>query len=139
MIEVCNDEVVVMLQRTEACAKCKACTAGFSKEEMIIRAKNICGATEKQWVSIELEHSNFLTAVLIMYGIPLVALMTGLLSGYYFADQIGISDSALIGFILGIVLMCLSYLWIRSKEDKWKDKKFIPIATEIVTNTSLSQ
>ena len=60
---------VIKLKRQEACAKCRACVAGMSEQEMIMEAENACNAQVGDWVELELVGNSFLEAVLIMYGI----------------------------------------------------------------------
>lgn len=131
VIELNNESVTVILERKEACAKCRACSAGMSKTEMIIKAVNCCDAKIDDNVEIVLEEANFIQAVLIMYGIPFVALLAGVFLGYYGSIQLGFSNNDIIGFSIGIVFVIISYLWIRSKEEYWKSKNFIPKAIKL--------
>ncbi|MCT4687608.1 SoxR reducing system RseC family protein [Vallitalea sp.] len=124
--------VTVKLERREACAKCRACTAGFETKDMIIEAENICDAKEGDEVEISLEQSNFLKAVLIMYTVPLIFLFVGLGVGYLISYALHLQSVEIIAVIFGFVLLAISYLIIRSNEDKWRDKKFRPVANNIV-------
>lgn len=126
-------KVTVILERVEACAKCRACTAGFSKDEMKIIATNLCGADINDYVNIELESKNFLIAIGVMYGFPLITLVIGFFVGEIFSKNLGFaSNSEIIGFFTGFIFMGLTYLYIKSIEYKFNSKDFIPIATEIV-------
>jgi len=131
VVEIDNNSVVVKLERQEACAKCRACTAGLSKTEMIIKAINCCNAKIDDNVEIVIEESNFIQAVLIMYGIPFVSLMIGIFIGYYGSLKLGMQNNDIIGFCFGILLVIISYLWIKSKENYWKSKNFVPKAIKI--------
>lgn len=124
--------VTVKLERREACAKCRACTAGFETKDMIIEAENICHAQEGDQVEISLEQSNFLKAVLIMYTIPLISLLSGLGVGYLISYELGLKSTELIAVICGFALLAVSYIIIKNNEDKWRDKKFRPVAINIV-------
>lgn len=131
VIEVIDDKVVVQMTRTEACAKCRACTVGFTSEEMLITAKNYCGAKQNDKVNVELESADFLTAILISYGLPFCALILGFAIGYMGGGLISGIPQEITGFLMGVVLMLLSFLWIRAKEEYWRSKNFVPSATEI--------
>ena len=74
---------VIKMTRLEACAKCKACIAGMTEKEMFVEAENMCDAKVNDWVEVELEPNGFMNAVLIMYGLPFVAFMAGVLLGYF--------------------------------------------------------
>lgn len=134
VIKINGDKVTVELERKEACAKCRACSVGMKSETMVIECFNACEATLNEKVEIMLEEKNFIQAVLIMYGIPFVCFVFGLLTGYYVSDFIGLGAKEIIGFFTGIVLVIFSYLWIKSKEDYWKSKKFVPTAIKTVEN-----
>ena len=43
----------------------------------------MCDAKVNDWVEVELEPNGFMNAVLIMYGLPFVAFMAGVLLGYF--------------------------------------------------------
>lgn len=124
--------VTVKLERKEACAKCRACTAGLESKDMIIEAENMCNAKQGDIVNISLEQSNFLQAVFIMYTVPLVFLFIGLGIGYLVSEIFSLQNTELIAVGCGFVFLALSYLIIRLNEKKWSSKKFRPVANKIV-------
>lgn len=121
VIELKANIAVVKMERTEACAKCRACE-GLGKHEMVIEAKNLCDADVGDTVEIDLESQNFLKAIGIMYGIPLITLMLGFVIGYI------LIKNEFLSFALGIIFMLLTYLWIKQKEPYWKKQNFSPRA-----------
>jgi sigma-E factor negative regulatory protein RseC len=132
VVKVLNGDVRVRLNRQEACAKCGACTAGLESKDMFIEATNIAKAKMDDWVEIQLEEANFIKAVAIMYGIPLIGLLLGLalgsLAGNYWFP--GFAD--ILGIIAGLLGAGLSFLLIHLNEDKFKTKKFKPKAVRRV-------
>jgi len=132
VIETEKNKVVVKLKRTEACAKCRACTVGMESKDMLIKAYNQCDASIGDNVEIVLEETNFIAAVAIMYGLPFLALIIGTVVGICGSKIIGLGNNELIGFLFGIICVCIMYLWIRSKEDYWKSKNFVPKAIKKV-------
>lgn len=132
--QIKEDLVVCTMTRKEACAKCRACIAGLSEKEMIIEAENLCDAVVGDWVEISLSEAGFMSAVLIMYGIPLIALMVGVLAGFYgIAPLLPGVKAEIVSFGLGIILTVIAYLWIHSKEDHWKEKKYRPEAIRVTS------
>lgn len=126
VIEIKENLVVVRLERQDACAKCKACVAGLESKDMFIEAENLCEASVGDWVNISLEQSNFLKAVFIVYTIPLIALILGLLIGYLiFRTEIG-------SIIVGFSFITLAFLTIKLNEKRFNNGKYRPIAEEIV-------
>lgn len=130
VVEIKDKLAVIKLERTEACAKCRACVAGMSKKDMIIEAENECDAKVDDWVELELRDNGFGRAVLIMYGIPFVGLMIGILSGYFVITPLFHLEAYrdILSFGLGLLITFLVYLWIRSQEQRWAGKKYRPVA-----------
>ncbi len=126
------DRLVVKMKRTEACAKCRACSAGLESKDMIIKAVNMCGGNIGDKVEVVLDNSNFMKAAVIMYGIPFVAFMTGIFAGYYGALRYSIGSPELVGIVLGIVLVVITYISIRTQEYRFKKGGYIPKAINVV-------
>ena len=132
VIDVDGNKVLVKLQRTEACAKCRACSVGMETQDMLIKAYNQCDATIGDTVEIALEETNFIAAVMIMYGLPCAALVIGTVVGIFGTKLMGLGYNELIGFIFGILCVIATYVWIKSKENFWKSKNFVPKAVKKV-------
>lgn len=132
VIQLKSNLAVVKITRTEACAKCRACIAGMKREDMFIEAENICNAKVSDWVEMELKDHGFMRAVLIMYGIPFACFMVGTLVSYNFLLPVCTGfDAALYSFLIGMGCVVAAYLWIRSKRDTWKKKRYRPVLTRI--------
>lgn len=132
VIGIENGRLVVKMQRTEACAKCRACTAGLKKEDMIIQAENMCGAGVGNKVDVVLDNADFMRATLIMYGIPFAAFMLGVFAGYYGSLRLGTGYNELWGIALGTVLVVISYGIIHTQEDRFKKNNYVPKAVKVV-------
>lgn len=130
VIKKTSDYVTVKLERKEACAKCRACTAGLSSQDMIIEAENKCGAELGDHVAISLEQSNFLQAVFIMYTVPLIFFFIGLGVGYLLGSMLP-TITELVALGSGVIFLAIAFFIIRANEARWKSKKFRPVAEEI--------
>lgn len=129
VVDIKNNFAVVKMIRTEACAKCRACLQGMNEKEMFVEAENSCEAVTGDWVEIELQDNGFFSAVLVLYGIPMIALVVGLLIGYFIAGPMLVQfNTDLVSCVFGIVFTAIAFLWIRSQEKRWADKKYRPIA-----------
>lgn len=53
------------------------------KTEMDIEAKNLCDAEEGDWVELELQENAFFNAVIVMYGLPFIGFIVGIVLGYF--------------------------------------------------------
>lgn len=132
VINVVDEDVKVRLNRKEACAKCGACSAGLENKDMFIQASNIAHAKLDDWVEIRLDEENFIKAVAIMYGIPLIGLLVGLIGGVLFGQMFvpGLAD--IIGVGTGLLGAGIAFILIHANEAKFNTKKYKPIAVRVV-------
>ena len=128
-----DDLVVATIHRKEACGECRACLSGMTKTEMDIEAKNLCDAEIGDWVELELQENAFFNAVIIMYGLPFIGFIAGVVGGYYGVPKVipGISP-VLPSLILGAAGILIAMLWIKSQNPRWESGKYRPLATKIV-------
>lgn len=134
VIKVEDDQATVIIQRGTACGQCGACQVGRERLEMIMTADNNAGAQVGDEVEIDLENVNFLTAVALAYGFPLLALIIGIVGGYCGMLALGLSDKSaqVFGFLIGIAALASSYAVIKYKEKSIsKIKKFKPVIVGI--------
>ena len=128
-----DDLVIATIHRKEACGECRACLSGMTKTEMDIEAKNLCDAEVGDWVELELQENAFFNAVVIMYGLPFIGFIAGVVGGYYatakFFPTVPAFLPSLVQGVLGIVV---AMLWIKSQNPRWESGKYRPLATKIV-------
>ncbi|MDR1687679.1 MAG: SoxR reducing system RseC family protein [Clostridiales bacterium] len=123
VIKTDADMLTVSLKRSEACSKCKACIAGMNENEMVINAKNLCGATVGDTVEIELSSVNFIKAVLISYGIPCIFFVAGVFIGNYFISEIA-------GFLTGLFFVVCVYFFISKNKHRFEKDEYTPLAVK---------
>ncbi len=107
---------------------------------MVMIADNNVRAEVGDEVEIDLENMNFMTAILIAYGFPLLALMAGIFGGYYGLLAFGMSDNTAqaLGAIIGIVALAASYAVIKFNDEAIKKmKKFKPVIVGIKTKDNI--
>lgn len=128
-----DDLVIATIHRKEACGECRACLSGMTKTEMDIEAKNLCDAEIGDWVELELQENAFFNAVVIMYGLPFIGFIAGVVGGYYGVPKVipGISP-VLPSLVLGVLGIVIAMLWIKSQNPRWESGKYRPLATKIV-------
>ena len=124
--------VTVHIIRKEACGECRACLSGMTEKDMDIHAKNLCEAEVGDWVELELQDNAFFHAVLIMYGIPLLGFLAGVLLGNFVLASILPIRSELTAFLTGCIGVGVCYLWIHSQNHRWESGKYRPLATRLV-------
>lgn len=132
VIGIEDGRLVVRLQRMEACAKCRACTAGIEDKEMIIKAINDCNGKIGDKVTIALDSSDFYKATLIMYGIPFIMFLAGVFGGYYGSLHFDLPYAEVIGIVAGFLLILVTYGIIHTQEYRFKKTNYVPKAISIV-------
>ena len=98
-----------------------------------IEAKNLCDAEVGDWVELELQENAFFNAVVIMYGLPFIGFIAGVVLGYYGVPKLipGISP-VLPSLVLGVLGIVIAMLWIKSQNPRWESGKYRPLATKVV-------
>lgn len=140
VIKVEGNQATVFIKRGTACGECGKCQVGKEKLEMIMTTDNIADARVGDEVEIELENMNFMIAAAIAYGFPLIALMTGILGGYYGFLALGFNRdvSQAVGAVFGLIALAASYGVIRYKDKKIKKmQKFKPVIVGIRSKDSI--
>ena len=137
ILEINNEMAKILITRHTACGDCGACQVGRDNLNMILTAENTIQGEPGDTVEIELQTENFLYASFIMYGIPLIGLIVGLAGAYYGVKAMGYDDNyaQILGAIIGLSFLALSYLGIRLNESKIKTmNKFKPIIVRKVNH-----
>ncbi|MDR2649685.1 MAG: SoxR reducing system RseC family protein [Clostridiales bacterium] len=128
VIEILPDNYAkICMERAETCANCGACA--LPGENMTVIAHNPEGARIADMVNLTLESRYFLSAAFILYGLPLLALLTGAGVGYYAAEALALSEiSPIIGLMTGIALTGLTYFLIKVFDNRIKKSLYTPTA-----------
>ncbi|MBN7772415.1 SoxR reducing system RseC family protein [Clostridium aminobutyricum] len=129
IIETCKENMAkVKLGRHNDCKNCGACPGDNT---LIIEAQNLIGAKSGQRVILEVKETNMLVAAFVVYIVPLLAILAGVMIGHEIAVKLGYSiQSFEIGG--GIFAFLLSVLNIKVF-DKFahNSKKMQPTITRI--------
>lgn len=129
VVELINDTTAkVAILRHTACEKCGSCHIGSSNKDVIITVENTINAQPGNIVAVQMETRNVLSAALIMYVIPLIILVSGILIGTkLFQGEKG----DILAIILGFALLALSYMVIK-KNEHYFSKKYTANITNII-------
>lgn len=71
--------------------ECKNCGACPGDNTLIIEAQNLIGAKAGQRVILEVKETNMLLAAFVVYILPLLAILAGILIGYEIASKLAYS------------------------------------------------
>ena len=116
-----GSEVVVKIKRHSACRACRACSVG-SGGEMLIKATGRDGVRIGCEVIIEIDSMSFLKAILVVYLLPSVLFLIGILTGQAVAPVLGIYEhKEIFSVVVGIILLAMSFFLVRKYGIKRKD------------------
>ena len=125
----------VVTDRKDACAGCGAshcCTSFGSNSEMVVKALNRAGARVGDLVSITLSSGAVVKGAAILYLIPVLGLMIGVLlakqaaAGLPFGETATVMVLGLAGLVLGFVLTATLSRWMAARNT------FTPVIMRIV-------
>ncbi len=105
-----GDTATVRFKRSKACGKCRACFT-LGSDAALIEIENTLNAKVGDIVEIQLHANSMVKATLMMYGIPLMGLIIGVIAGSF----IGGDAAAL---ICGAGLALITYVIIHLFEPK---------------------
>lgn len=120
---------VVIMQRQEMCGECHACEMISGKKECSLTCEVHAECEVGDKVEVELGTSHFLKATYIMYGIPLLGFIGGLLISLVLVNLFKLQngDGWLIAGMLGGTLLGAAY--IKGRDTKNVYKKYLPYIT----------
>ena len=113
IVNVEDSIATVKIRRGASCGSCTACGMAKDQSEISFRIVNDLNAQTGDWVELELESKSLIKATLIVYLLPLVALILGVVGGYALAGRLS-GNPDLYGAIGGILFTVLSFLGIRA-------------------------
>lgn len=136
VIEIKEDYALVNVKRKSACGSCCACELGSSKKpEVDVKARRMIECEVGDYVYIEMTAPDMLRASAIAYGIPLLALMFGIVVSYLvLGDKTGASEG--LSFFTGLVFMGISFAVIHRYDNKLKEsRKYEPALVELAARS----
>ncbi len=132
--EVSGDIAKVAILRKSACESCAASSVCHPGDQEFLEAANPLGAKRGQKVKIVVAPQIYLKASLILYGVPMVALVAGAIAGKTAAIRLGATASSdLWAFLAGMGLLVVSFFFIRSYNNKVeRTQEYKPVIVEIL-------
>lgn len=126
----------VLVQKRGACEGCTATgTCKVTQDGMEIEALNPVQAKAGQTVKINIKSITYLKGTMLVYGLPLVALIAGAVIGKNIGEEYFKSfDSDLSAAILGFASFFLAFLFARVFSKKAESKtEYKPVIEEIIS------
>lgn len=114
-----GQNAVVNLTRSTACGDCGACQMGKENLDRQVEALNLVGAKVGDFVTMEMEDGKVLKAAFLVYIIPLIVLVACIFGTISVLQLFQISKNGeLYGFLVGLVGMFISFMFIKKRDKK---------------------
>jgi sigma-E factor negative regulatory protein RseC len=125
--------VVAVTKREKSCEHCKARDScemlGGTGADAEVMALNTAKAEVGDIVTISLKSSSLLKGAFVIYMVPVLALLGGIVSGFGVANMFSLKEEPAVGTMAGLALVA-SFLWLRQKAKKLAQRReFIPEIT----------
>ena len=130
---------VVMTRMEPECEGCSSKEACFSlgggDVNTEVKARNTAGAEVGDLVTISIRGSSLIKVSFLVYMLPILALIGGVVLGHYLSGVIPVDENILVG-IFGLFAFCGAFIWLRKKGDRLATKhEFMPEITSKKTTT----
>ncbi len=117
-----NGMADVEVRRASACGdNCASCGGGCSVPVTRVRIKNSLGAEKGDLVEVKLQTKFVMQFAFIVYIIPLVMLIAGTAFGISIFKSMGIINYESLGFLTGLVLLGVSFIFLRQVDKRIKN------------------
>lgn len=123
----------VHIGRHTACENCGACHFDEKTLNMKITAVNEAGAKVGDRVELSMDNVNFFRASFFLYGIPLIALLIGLIGSFYILQNMEVKMYDILSIGIGIVFMTVSFLILKSKSQSFAENPdYMSTITQVI-------
>lgn len=137
IIEIVDDITAKLkLKRHSACASCGKCATTSEEKDIIVEVDNSIGAKIGDRVEVNMETINVLKAAFIVYTIPLIALLIGIIGTFYGLKAVNFNGNIeIISAIVGLIFTIIVFLILKKNDKKFRNsKEYIPIVTKIIVS-----
>ena len=122
IIELSGGKAKVSLPRKEGCAGCGKCAFAAGGKNMLLEAENDAGGRPGDRVEVEIPRRDPLTAALLLFGLPLLGMLAGVVAGTMLWRALGWNSEAP-ALVLGVVLLVASFFLVKIHEKRLSGKK----------------
>jgi sigma-E factor negative regulatory protein RseC len=122
--------VTKMEPECESCAARETCsTFGGGGANAEITARNTAGAEVGDIVTISMAGSSLVKVSFLVYMLPILALIAGIVLGHWLSTVIPVKENILVG-VLGLFGFSGTFVWLKKKGDSLSNKPgFVPEIT----------
>lgn len=116
--EVKGSQVTVELERHSACGDCGMCGHASESKCFKVKTRNTIDAVVGEKVMVEMPDQSLVKVAMIVYTIPLIALIIGVMLGNVFITQLQGEIKDLMSFLLGVIFMGGTFIWVKQYDKK---------------------
>lgn len=121
--KIIDDEAEVEVRRISSCGGgCSSCGGSCNVPSIVVSMKNPINAKVGDYVEIKAKSKNIIKYALIVYMIPFVMLILGIILSMNLFRLMNIVNYETYGFMVGLIFLGISFLIVR-KIDKSIEKK----------------
>lgn len=136
IVRVEDQRAWVKVLATSACGSCAASCGMTEEGYRLVEAVDPIGVEPRQEVGLQLPGRSLVGAALVMYGIPLVLLLVGLLGGHALALRHGWPQDW-VGAGAGLTLMLLGFAVLYVSSPLFEQRQtFYPTITRIIASAA---
>ena len=126
-----GEKCVVRINRRSACEKCRMCAFPDKAPHLDLTLDNPVGASEGDWVEVDMSGNRVLLSSVVVYLIPLFLAGIGLWLGTLFFKKIIFQLlCCLTGVAIGYIIVVIIDRKIKNRKD------FVPVITKIILTES---
>lgn len=134
VVQTLENTAKVRMQRHSSCAGCNACKMGAEENPIELEALNPRKAVQGQMVEVEMEHEHVLLAAFLMYVVPLIFLVVGVIVGHYGLQAMGVTENTdFFTAFIAFGFTAVAYVLLNRGERKQSFReKMLPIITDVI-------
>ncbi len=130
---------LVMTRMEPECESCKAKEACFTfgggGANTEVRARNTVGAEVGDIVTISMAGSSLIKVSFLVYMLPILALIAGIVFGHWLSSVIPVNENILVA-VFGLFAFSGTFIWLKRKGDSLSNRPgFVPEITSKQTPT----
>lgn len=124
--EVKGNTAVVVLERQDMCGDCHACEMISGKKACTLTCEKHIPCKVGDEVEVTLTTDYFLKATYLIYGVPLVGLIAGLVLGVVISQSLHLAFGDLLTAAFMLLGAAMGGLYIKKQDKKKAYQKFLP-------------
>lgn len=133
--EIKEDIAEVEVKRMSACGgNCSSCGGSCSAPSMKISMKNTLNADKGDYIEISVKTDRVIFSAFIVYGIPLITMIFGIITGIKIFNNVGVSNEETYGLFMGLIFLVLSYFILKRIDNKMKERRYLIFEMKKIVN-----